>query len=132
MAVQECVYWGLSMAEMMLPPLLLVDSNALIKTLREFAPTALQSFFVTCLIAFCLGHRSPGEIEVKSEGASYVSDGSTLGSLIMLCLLVSHFGFQILPTGPLTLNREAMQQVAADSRTWSSWPNRHDCPMIAI
>ena len=34
--------------------------------LRGLAPNALHTFFITCLIAFCLGHRTAGEVDVHS------------------------------------------------------------------
>jgi hypothetical protein len=169
---QQCVEWGLTMAEMLLPANSIFDTNALIRMLRALGPTVIQSFFATCLIAFCLGHRSAGELELRSGDGVWKADSSHLGSVITVCasgwiqtsahvwtplplplplppppaekspmprppcpqpqptglsthashaspslvgLLTSHFQFQILPTGPLTLIREAAQLVATAS-----------------
>ena len=94
----QCIAWGLTMAEMLLPPATFFDTSALIAMLRELGPSTLHAFFVTCLIAFCLGHRTAGEIEIESNKRKYGSDSSSLGSAVMLCLLISHFDFQLLPT----------------------------------
>ena len=68
----QCVVWGLTMAEMLLPAeIAWLETSGFISMLRGLAPSALHTCFVTCLIAFCLGHRTVGEVEVESGSRRY-------------------------------------------------------------
>eukprot|EP00966_Prymnesium_polylepis_P046755 1083599-Prymnesium_polylepis.1 len=69
------------MAVMLLPPrLAFVDTSRAIATMRDLSPPTLHTFFVTCLIAFCLGHRPAGEVEVGTARGKWAADSSSLGS----------------------------------------------------